>query len=251
MRACSRDEPSYIRARVYTRTCVCGRISPPYESLIFISKNFFNKKVARSCGPPPAPALCIATGSRVQAGVYILYKGEARANYTGPRRIKSFARRSRYFITFLCFEKRAAGPADSSRRIRTNPRVHAIPLHVHARIARSAPARVRSSALHLHILVRVHLPRTERGEFAERDVSSGEKKNRAVPPKCNRTAACRRSGKFQHFGTRFRYRTLNLMTFLVEKYCFLGFWKFQYHVIFSDILIIKLRIKTVKLKVYI
>jgi len=71
----------------------------------------------------------------------------ARASYTGPRRIKSFARRSRYFITFLYFEKRAVGWPPTSR-IQMSARVHTSPPSptlFFARAHQATPRRVYAS----------------------------------------------------------------------------------------------------------
>lgn len=118
--------------------------------------------------------------------MYILYKGEARANCTGPRRIKSFARRSRYFITFLVFRKTCSrarpAPVESGRIHRACTRFlftcasRAPPPHVHYISAlHYAPAHSRLS--------------TERGEFVKRrcSTSRGEERNQVVPSRCNRT----------------------------------------------------------------
>lgn len=68
---------------LYMYTCACAT----RESLIFISKNFFNKKVARFFPPSLPPALCIATGSRT--GRCISYirgrRGRARTPATPDR----------------------------------------------------------------------------------------------------------------------------------------------------------------------
>jgi len=94
---------------------------------------------------------CIATGSRRQ--VYILHKraGRAGASYTGPRRIKSFARRSRYFITFLYFEKRAVAWPPTSR-IQMSARVHTpSPALFFARAHQATPRRVYGSSLEMRV----------------------------------------------------------------------------------------------------
>lgn len=62
--------------------CVCARahISPRYESLIFISKNFFNKKVAGLRAPSTSCTLC--SGGFSYRQVYILYKGGGEVRVT-------------------------------------------------------------------------------------------------------------------------------------------------------------------------
>lgn len=113
------------RASLHARTRARAYLSALSGSLIFISKNFFNKKVARS-RPPPAPSSVprVYSGGVLGTGRYTSYiRGEvADHSYTGLRRIKSFARCSRYFITFLYFEKRAVGcPPTSRNRMSTPP----------------------------------------------------------------------------------------------------------------------------------
>lgn len=143
--------------------CVCARartltISPRYESLIFISKNFFNKKVAGSCAPSTS---CIA-GSRTGRCIFYIRgrRGNAHTSYSGPRRIKSFAWRSRYFITFLYFEKCAAGRPANQSNPDERARCTLSFLYVHARNMHLS-SRAHVSALCLHIFVYVRLSRVE------------------------------------------------------------------------------------------
>lgn len=69
----------------YIRTCVRGRISPPYESLIFISKNFFNKKVVHARASPPARSRILYSDGFSRTGRCISYIRERRGPTTPDR----------------------------------------------------------------------------------------------------------------------------------------------------------------------
>jgi hypothetical protein len=100
--------------------------------------------------------LGITAGSRTGRCIFYIRgrRGNAHTSYSGPRRIKSFAWRSRYFITFLYFEKCAAGrpvvfrPVEFRRMCTCTLSF----LYVHARNMRLS-SRVHVSALCLHIFV--------------------------------------------------------------------------------------------------
>ena len=86
--------------------------SPMRTSLIFISKNFFNKKVTRST-PRHTRAYTDGHGYTARCILYRRQrgarKGEEEDGATKPPADLALkvSRRSRYFITFLYFEKRA------------------------------------------------------------------------------------------------------------------------------------------------
>lgn len=105
---------------VYTRACVLtsAYLSPRYASLIFISKNFFNKKVTRARAPlftpPSSPSDCCSGGFSYRQVCVSYIRGRresysARGLATGPR-IKSFARRSAIFHNFPVFRKSGRPP---------------------------------------------------------------------------------------------------------------------------------------------
>lgn len=176
---CEHTTPrKYLCARVHAGwicVCACVHVRVLRGSLIFISKNFFNKKVARFLppflSPSLPPTLGITTGSRT--GRCISYirgrRGRARTSYTGPRRIKSFACCSRYFITFLCISK--------------NVQHRARPSRVECARARYSSHSARAHLVHLSLMcalalcsrvfVRVRPPRNV--EFAECDTLSHRK----------------------------------------------------------------------------